>query len=101
VAKVGHGLLCSEVVSEGRDRQKVVVDSAGSTKTGPRKGDVIVRLGSLAVRNCFDVERALWDHKAGDKVQATVLRDGKVTTVLIPLAKAEPAYTAPIAARSR
>ena len=41
------------------------------------------------MKNRFDVERALWGYKAGDKVQTAVLRDGKLTTVVLTLSSAE------------
>jgi S1-C subfamily serine protease len=96
VARVTHGLTCVEsVAAEGRDRQKVVVEkvtSAGA-KAGLKKGDVIVKLGEMALQNRFDVERALWGCKAGDKVHAVVLREGKPTTLAITLAAAQTELT--------
>jgi serine protease Do len=92
VSKVGHGLQCDEQVSpKGRERQKVVVQSAAgpAAKAGLKKGDVIVRVGTVKVGNRFDLERALWGHKAGDKVETTILRDGKLTQVSLSLSGAE------------
>ncbi|MGC8764106.1 MAG: M28 family peptidase, partial [Acidobacteriota bacterium] len=43
---------------------------------GLRKGDVIVRFGGKAVENVYDYTYALQDHKPGDTVTVTVLRDG-------------------------
>src|SRR5205807_2441228 len=74
VSQVGHGLTCSEKVGEGKARQMVVVETARNARGGVRQGDVLVKVGSLAVKNRFDVERALWGYKAGDKVEANVLR---------------------------
>ena len=34
-------------------------------------------IGTLKVANRFDLERALWGYKAGDKVEFSVLRQGK------------------------
>jgi serine protease Do len=91
VSKVGHGLTTSEKVTEdGKDRQTVVVEAvagpSAAARLGLRKGDVIVKIGSLKVRNCFDVERALWGYKAGDRIETTVVRDGKAMTVAMPVA---------------
>jgi serine protease Do len=75
VSKVAHGLKTEEKVEEsGKDRQKVVVASAAGEV---KKGDVLVTVGLLKVGNRFDLERALWGYKAGDKVEVSVLRDGK------------------------
>jgi serine protease Do len=94
VARVGHGLTCREVVaSEGRARQKVVVDKVAArspaAKAGVQKGDVILKVADRAVQNRFDVERALWGYKAGDKVEAAILRGGKETRVALTLTRGE------------
>jgi serine protease Do len=93
VAHLGHGLSCREkVVSEhGPARQLVVVEHVAEKSPaaagGLRPGDVLVKLARRAVANRFDVERALWDYKAGDKVEATVVRAGKETRVTLTLAR--------------
>jgi serine protease Do len=99
VSKVGHGLVCREKVSaNGKARQRVVVERPAGEL---RKGDVLVKLGGLAVRNRFDVERALWGYKAGDTVETAVLRDGKPTRVSLTLRGAGPARAAAVTAASR
>jgi S1-C subfamily serine protease len=89
VSKVGHGLECNEKLcsSEGKERQRVVVEAASgpAAEAGLRKGDVIVRLGRTTVKNRFDIERALWGYQAGEKIEAAVLRDGKLTKVSLAL----------------
>jgi serine protease Do len=95
VARVRHGLTCSEVVQgRGADRQKVVVEevvsSSAAARAGLKKGDVLVKVGQRAVSNRFDVERALYGCKPGDKVVAAVVRDGKATTVSFTLSGAAP-----------
>src|SRR5262249_6725244 len=76
VSKVTHGLKTEEKVeSEGKDRQKVVVASASSDEM--KKGDGIVRVGATKVANRFGLERALWGYKAGEKVEVSVVRQGK------------------------
>jgi serine protease Do len=95
LSKIGHGLTVSEKVdSEGPVRQKVVVDDVSNTRASVKKGDVLVKVGRLPVKNRFDVERALWGYKAGDKVEAAVLRGGKPTTVSLTLTGAEKKVTA-------
>jgi serine protease Do len=90
-AKVSHGLGCIErVAPEGPARQQVVVQELtgpNAQQAGLKRGDQIVRVGPQAVGNRFDVERALWERKVGDKVPLTVSRDGKVLTVELTLAK--------------
>jgi serine protease Do len=92
VAHLGHGLACREVVTEGEAvRQQVVVDAVTpqgpAAKAGLKPGDVIVKLGDRTVTNRFDVERALWSCKPGQKVKAALLRAGKATEVQIRLAR--------------
>jgi serine protease Do len=83
ISKVSHGLDCTEkVTGEEGDRQQVVVQAAAGDL---KAGDVIVAVGDRMLSNGFDLERSLWDHKAGDVVEATVLRGGKKTTVSITL----------------
>ncbi|HXG08462.1 MAG TPA: trypsin-like peptidase domain-containing protein [Gemmataceae bacterium] len=92
LAKVVHGLRCVEtVVPEGAARQQVMVRelvNPTAASAGLKPGDHILRVGDLPVSNRFDVERALWECKAGDKVPLTVARQGKVITVDLTLAAA-------------
>ncbi len=98
VARVGHGLDCDETVAPRRkgspspralagQRTRVVVRSASgpAARAGLRRGDVIVKVGTLAVGNRFDLERALWGYKPGEKARAAILRDGKLTHVSLRL----------------
>jgi serine protease Do len=104
VSKVGHGLQCDEqVAARGKERQKVVVQSAAgaAAKAGLKKGDVIVRVGTVQVSNRFDLERALWGYKAGDKVDTAILRDGKLTHVSLALSGAGASRIAAVAGTSR
>jgi serine protease Do len=96
VSKVAHGLVCKEKVApEGKARQRVVVEKVSRASGSLRNGDVLLRLGSLEVRNRFDVERALWGYEPGDKVKAVVLRRGKRKKASLKLTGAEtPGVTA-------
>jgi serine protease Do len=97
IARVGHGLVCSEkvVAEEGDDRQQVVVDRVAekspAAAAGLKAGDVLVKVGDRKVANRFDVERAMWSFKAGDELKASVLRDGKEVTLSLTLGKDEAA----------
>lgn len=93
VAGVSHGLTCSEkVVPEGTERQKVVTLKVASDSpaaaAGLKQGDTIVRVGQKTVSNRFDVERALWGAKPGQKITLTVLREGTEKKVAITLTAA-------------
>ena len=89
VAKVRHGLVVREkvVAEDGTNRQQVVVERAADG-AGLKSGDVLRAVGGRAVANRFDVERALWDCKPGDTVDAVVLRDGEETQASLKLTSA-------------
>src|SRR5262249_30089143 len=86
VAKMRHGLVCRARVGTeaGKNRQQVVVERAADG-AGLKSGDVLRAVGGRAVANRFDVERALWDCKPGDTVDAVVLRDGEETQASLKL----------------
>jgi serine protease Do len=90
VAGVSHGLGCREkVVAEGKDRQRVVVAAVAqgtpAADAGLKRGDEIRAVGKHAVTNRFDVERALWDRRPGEKVELNVVREGKTLKVALIL----------------
>jgi serine protease Do len=102
VAGVRHGLSCKETVqSEGEVRSHVVVeqvaDQGPAASAGLKRGDEIVRVADQVVTNRFDIERALWSHKAGEKVELTLLRQGK--EVSVPLTLASSAESSRVASR--
>jgi len=90
VAGVSHGLTCTDKamkkVGEGRQRVVVVTPTGPAAQAGLLAGDMILKVGSVAVENRFDLERALWAKKAGESVNVAVLRDGKETMVSLELA---------------
>ncbi len=92
VAQVGHGIRCKEVLKEDAAvRQQVVVDEVApqspAAAAGLQPGDIIIELGQRVVTNRFDVERALWGCKPGDRVEAAILRAGKSTRVDLRLSR--------------
>jgi serine protease Do len=101
LAGVRHGLVCGETVSPtGEARQRVVLedvnDNSPAALAGLKRGDRVLRVGDRAVSNRFDVERAIWERKPGDKVELAVVRDGKelaLTLTLAAGAEGDPAVT--------
>jgi serine protease Do len=77
-----HGLKLTDRVEPGsspavRSVAVELVEPAGPGISGGfQRGDVIVRVGDQRVATSLDVERALLDRAAGDKVQVAVQRDG-------------------------
>jgi len=83
VAGIEHGLNFQEqVVAETGDRQRVVVTGSAS---GLQPGDVVKTVAALQVVNSFDFERALWDKRAGQKVEVVVERGGQTATAQLTL----------------
>jgi serine protease Do len=102
VAGVSHGLFVQDkVVAETGDRQQVIV--TGLTDTGAvaglKNGDVISCVGTMKVKNSFDLERALWDAHPGQKVEVHVVRGGQEVTVTLTLGDSQGA--AVVSARSQ
>ena len=50
--------------------------------------DEILAVGDRTVANAFDVERALWDKRPGQRVALRVLRQGQEITVTLTLTEA-------------
>jgi serine protease Do len=86
VAGIDHGLRCEEkILGETGNRQRVIVAGyTGGAKDFVR-GDEILTVGDRQVCNAFDVERAMWDKQAGDKVVLKVVRQGKEMNVTLVL----------------
>jgi S1-C subfamily serine protease len=85
------------VIDESRqppDQKGVVVrdvDPAGPAgKAGLKPGDVIVRIEDKDVANFDSLRKTLTDHKPGDKLSVTVMRDGKEEKLTIALAPRRP-----------
>jgi serine protease Do len=90
VSGVQHGLTCTEnLVLEGPQRQHVVVEAVATATPGAaaglQPGDEILCVADRTVANRFDVERALWDRKTGERLALTVLRQGRRMTVDLTL----------------
>jgi serine protease Do len=81
---VSHGLAVKDEIVNAHDdtgvlRQAVVerVDpSTPAGKAGVQKGDIVTQIGDMPIATSLDLERALLDHQAGDKIQLVVKRDG-------------------------
>jgi serine protease Do len=93
------GLVCRDRLDQGPDGlvRSVVVErveeNSPAAGAGLRRGDVLVRLGEVAVACTYDVERALLDRQQGDHVAVGVRRQGgeqKAELVLQPAGRARP-----------
>ncbi|MDZ4746575.1 MAG: M28 family peptidase [bacterium] len=54
-------------------------------KAGLAGDDIITKFGATTVKNIYDLTAALGEHKPGDVVQVTILRQGKPSTLNVVL----------------
>ena len=52
-------------------------------KAGMRAGDIVVKLGKMAIKNVYDYTYALGEMRGGEEIEAVLRRDGKEMTVKI------------------
>jgi hypothetical protein len=52
-------------------------------KAGMRAGDVVIKLGKMAIKNVYDYTYALGEMRGGEEVEAVIRRDGKEMTLKI------------------
>jgi hypothetical protein len=57
-----------------------------AAKAGFRGGDVMISFGGAPIKTLYDLTFALRERKPGDKVEVTVVRDGKEVTATVELA---------------
>lgn len=67
------------VTDEAEDGAKIssITKGSGAEKAGLKVGDIITKIGDEDVDDADDVAKAVRQHKPGDKIAITVLRDGK------------------------
>jgi serine protease Do len=86
IAGIDHGLVCEEkILGETGDRQRVVLANYKGSSTELENGDEILAVGGRQVANVFDIERAMWDYQAGEKVNLKVVRQGEEFNVTLVL----------------
>ena len=68
--------VSTEQADNGAEIQSVTDESAAE-KAGLKKGDIITKVGDKNIETPDDLTEAIQDHKPGDKVSITYLRDKK------------------------
>ncbi len=63
-----------------------VEQGAPASNAGLKEGDVIVKIGDAPVRGELDIRNAMVEHKPGEKVALSYVRDGKTLSTQIELA---------------
>lgn len=71
---------------KGAEIQTVTKES-GAEKAGLKKGDIITKIGDKKIEEPDDLTAAIREHKPGDKVGVTFLRDGKEQKATAELGK--------------
>lgn len=64
-----------------------ITRESAASKAGLKVGDVITKVGDVKIENADDVAKAVHQHKPGDKVAVTFLRDNKEQTLTAELGK--------------
>lgn len=62
-----------------------VTEGSPAQKAGLKSGDIIIKFGSRKISNIYDFMYAMSNHKSGDKVEITVIRDGKENSFVVEL----------------
>lgn len=68
------------IVTEGADKGaeiKSITKESAAEKAGLKKGDVLTKIGGKKIESADDVTKIIRQHKPGDKVDVTYLRNGK------------------------
>lgn len=68
--------------------QKSVIAGGPAEKAGIKEGDIITKINDQKIDESNSLTSVLGKYKAGDKVSATLIRDGKQQTVEITLSSA-------------
>jgi serine protease Do len=68
-------------------RIESVNEASGAEKAGLKKGDIITKVGDNKIEDAGDLTKAVREHKPGEKVAITYLRNGKEQKVTVELTK--------------
>lgn len=71
------------IYSEGDT--KVVIDGSPAAKAGIKSKDIITKVGDIDVGERGSVASLISEYSIGDKVQLTIIRDGKTITIDVTL----------------
>jgi len=67
-----------------------VLENTPASEGGMKKGDIVVAMGDIIIKNRAEFKYHLYKHKVGDKINVKVYRDSKYTTLTINLTKEAP-----------
>jgi serine protease Do len=72
-------------VQAADDNNPGVVANSPAAKAGVKEGDIITKVGGSSVDATHSLQSLITQHKVGDKVTITLLRDGKTQTLDVTL----------------
>ncbi len=78
--------VTTDQADKGAEIQSITKESAAE-KAGLKKGDIITKVGDDKIETPDDLTEAIQDHKPGDKVSITYLRDKKEQKITAELGK--------------
>jgi serine protease Do len=78
--------VSTDQADKGAEIESVTEESAAE-KAGLKKGDIIIKIDDTKIESPDDLTDAIQDHKPGDKVSVTYLRDKKEQKVTAELGK--------------
>lgn len=83
-----HAMLgvTTEETESGVKIQDITKES-GAEKAGLKEGDIITKIGEKKIDSPDDLSKTIREHKPGDKVAITYLRDKKIQTTTAELTK--------------
>lgn len=73
--------------AEGGVEIQDITEESGAAKAGLKEGDVITKIGDTKIEDPDDLSKAVREHKPGDKVVITFLRDKKEQKATAELTK--------------
>jgi S1-C subfamily serine protease len=68
------------------DSGRSIIPGSPAEKAGLRKGDIIVKVGSYEVGAGRSVSTLVGEFSPGDKIELTIIRDGKTIVKTLTLA---------------
>jgi serine protease Do len=75
--------------ADGGVKIQEVTKESGAAKAGLKEGDVITKIGDKKIETPDDLSKEIKDHKPGDKVAVTYLRDKKESKATAELTKSK------------
>ncbi|HSX01840.1 MAG TPA: trypsin-like peptidase domain-containing protein [Candidatus Saccharimonadia bacterium] len=70
------------------DQNPAIVSGSPADKAGLKSGDIITKVAGTAITDANSLQSLIGQHKVGETIELTILRDGKTQTIKVTLAQA-------------